>query len=212
MAVERRESELLQAEQRLDARERELLRKEHSLLRRVTSAVRLADFMAILMVLATSFSGYAAWKTAQVTARMFAVADRPFIGVESVAFEQTNSGTPSVVVDFRDFGRIPAGDALIDVHTLVDGKPVKLGDGELSASEQGNVSPGVPHFFYAYLPADDYAKVLSGASNLMVHVHIEYTGPDKAARYCYFEKIIYDHRSTSFRHVGGSDKCGSDVF
>lgn len=212
MGVERRESELLQEEQRLEARERDLLRKEQGLLTRVAKFVRLADFMAILMVIATAFSGFATWKTAQVTARMFAVTDRPFLGVQSVTFEQTNSGAPAVVVDFRNFGHIPAGASLIDVRALIDGKAIKPHEGELSLSEQGNVSPGVPHFFYAYVPADDYTKILSGQSHLMVSISLEYKGPDLAASYCYLEKIVYDYRSASFRHAGGSDKCGNDVF
>jgi hypothetical protein len=42
-----------------DRREREIIRTERSLLARLAQAVKLADFMAILMVLATFFSAYA---------------------------------------------------------------------------------------------------------------------------------------------------------
>ncbi len=213
MAAERRESEVLTEEERREARERHLLRAQQSQLRRIAQVVRFADFMAILMVVATAFSAYATWKTAQVTARIFAVSDRPFIGVQSVAFEQTNTEMSAVVVDFRNFGHIPAGGALIHVRALVDGRAIKPHGGEMAMAEQGNVSPGVPHFFNAYVKSDDYQKIVSGKARLMVDVRIEYKDPDMVARYCYFEKIIYDYRSASFRHAGGTDKCdNSDVF
>lgn len=213
MTAEHRESEFLKEERRLDARERELLKAERGQLGRVISVLRLADFMAILMVAATAFSAYSTWRTAEVTSRIFAVSDRPFIGVQSVRFEQTSAKVPTIVVDFRNFGRIPASQALTYVHALVDGKLVKQTKGEMAAIEQGNVSPGVPHFGYAYLPPDDYKEVVSGKSRLMVHVDIEYKGPQKIGRYCYSERIIYDYHVGSFRHVGGSDKCSnSDIF
>jgi hypothetical protein len=83
----------------------------------------------------------------------------------------------------------------------------------MSATQQGNVSPGVPHFCYTYIPANDYQKVVAGESRLMVNVRIEYKGPGNVGRYCYFERMIYDFHVASFRHVGGSDKCpNGDIF
>ena len=40
---------------------------EKSMMRRLTEVLQFADFMALLMVAATAFSAYAAWRTAQVT-------------------------------------------------------------------------------------------------------------------------------------------------
>lgn len=70
-------------------------------------------------------------------------------------------------------------------------------------------------FLYPHSPVtpDDYKEIVSGGSRLMLHVYIEYKGPELAARCCYLERIIYDYRSASFRHSGGTDKCtNSDVF
>lgn len=213
MGKDRRESDLLEEERRLEASERELLKAERGQLGRVITVMRLADFMAILMVAATLFSAYSVWRTSLVTARIFSVSDRPFIGVQSVRFEQTGSGTPAIVVDFRNFGRIPADGALTSVLALVNGKTVKQRGDKKTATQQGNVSPGVPHFSYAFIPANDYKNVIAGKSRLMVKVNIEYQGPSRAGHYCYFERMIYDFHVASFRHVGGSDKCpNTDIF
>lgn len=213
MKKDRRESELLEEERRLEASERELLKAERGQIGRVIAVMRLADFMAILMVAATVFSAYSVWRTSQVTARIFSVSDRPFIGVQSVKFEQTGSGTPAIVVDFRNFGRIPADGALTNVLALVNGKTINQSSDGMTANEQGNVSPGVPHFCYAFIPGKDYKKVIAGKSRLMVKVNIEYKGPNKIGHYCYLERMVYDFRVASFRHVGGSDKCpNSDIF
>src|SRR5579863_6046192 len=111
-----------------DQSDRDLLVAERSTLARLTQAVKLADFMAILMVLATFFSAYATWRTAKVTSTIFAVADRPFLGVQQVAFEGTDPAHPKIVVGFRNFGSIPALDAIVSAHAVVDGKMVKTPD------------------------------------------------------------------------------------
>ena len=205
--------DLSKEEQRLEHAERELIRRERVQFSRFTKFIRVADFMAILMVLATAFTGFATWRTAQVTSMIFAVTDRPFIGVQSVAFEAPESKAPIIAVDFRNFGRIPAADAIVNVHALLDGKPVKPADGEISSVDQGIVSPGVPHFFYTFITPEQYKQVISGATRLMVHINVEYKGPELSHSYCYLEKIAYDFRTASFRHVGGTDKCGNtDVY
>lgn len=208
-----RERESSQGGERLEARERELRRSESTQLKRFTRIIRFADFMAILMVAATAFTAFATWRTAEVTSLVFAVSDRPFIGVEKVEFERADSGHPQIVVDFRNFGHIPAADALVSVHVLLDGKEVKPEEGEMDTVDHGVVSPGVPHFFYAFLDSDNYKSVVAGSSHLMVRVNIEYKGPELARRYCYAEKVVFDHRVASFRHVGGTDKCANtDIY
>jgi hypothetical protein len=199
--------------------DRELLRREERQLARQSvqltrfgRALRFADLMAVMMVLATVLSAYATWKTAQVTSMVFAVADRPFLGVSNVAFEAIQSRRPMITVDFRNFGQIPAVDAIVSVHAVVDGKRVKPPDGEMSSIEAGNVSPTVPHYFYAYLTPEAYKSVASGDSNLQVHVSLIYKGPQLDKEYCYFERIVYDYRSATFRMAGGNDHCGSEVF
>jgi hypothetical protein len=195
------------------ARERELERQERSQLQRLRRALRLADFIALLMVAATAFAAYAAWRTAQVTALVFAISDRPFLGIQQVAFEAGDTAQPRVVVEYRNFGKIPAVDSLISVHLRVDGKLVKPQDGELSSTETGIVSPTVPHYFYAFLPADAYRGVISGESTMQVQVRMIYKGPARQNQYCYSERVVYDRRSTSFRLGGGSDRCTqSEIF
>lgn len=189
-----------------------LSRGERSQLRRVADVLRFADFMAALMVLATIFSAYAAWRTAKVTSLIFSVSNRPFLGVEKVAFEETDSPNPRITVAFRNFGRIPAQSSVVNVRALVDGKPVKTPVGEMATIDAGIVSPNAPHFFYSFIPAKVYKSVTAGESNLQVHVKIVYKGPEPEHEYCYFEKIAYDFRSASFRLSGGSDRCGSEIY
>ena len=73
----------------------QLTSAEKSMMRRLTEVLRFADFMALLMVAATAFSGYAAWRTAQVTSHIFALEERPFIGIERVTFEQGDTPQPA---------------------------------------------------------------------------------------------------------------------
>jgi hypothetical protein len=192
--------------QRIEAQEREILRAE----RRILSV---ADFMALLMVAATAFTALATWRTYQVSQLIFAISDRPFIGVQKVSFERTDTEQPALVVDFRNFGPIPADDAIITVTPLLDGKPIPSHDGEMTVSNQGVVSPGVPHFFYVFLVPEEYKKAVSGAARLMVRINVEYKSPSLERRYCYLEKLFYDYRTSSFRHAGGTTHCGNtDIF
>jgi hypothetical protein len=205
--------DLSKEEQRLEHTERELIRRQRIQFSRVTKFIRLADFMAILMVLATAFTAFATWRTAQVTSMIFAVTDRPFIGVQTVKFEAQESSAPIVVVDFRNFGHIPATDAIVNVDALIDGKAVKQDGDEMSSVDQGVVSPGVPHFFYTFVSSEQYKQIVAGAARLMVRVKVEYKGPGRVNSYCYFEKIVYDFRTASFRHAGGADRCrNTDVY
>src|ERR1019366_2288278 len=192
--------------QRIEAQEREILRAE----RRILSV---ADFMALLMVAATAFTALATWRTYQVSQLIFAISDRPFIGVQKVSFERTDTEQPALVVDFRNFGPIPADDAIITGTPLLDGKPIPSHDGEMTVSNQGVVSPGVPHFFYVFLVPEEYKKAVSGAARLMVRINVEYKSPSLERRYCYLEKLFYDYRTSSFRHAGGTTHCGNtDIF
>ncbi len=192
-------------------RERKLERSERSQLIRVGRAIRLADFMAILMVFATGFSAYATWRTAQVTRMVFAVSDRPFMGVESVNFEETASPNPRVSVAFKNFGRIPAIDAFVSVHSLIDGKLVKSSGGDMTTMAPGVLSPGVEHYFYDYLSPDLYESVMSGKSKMQVHVRIVYKGPAQNEEFCYFGRLFFDQHSATFRAGGGSDRCSGTV-
>ncbi|HZO82766.1 MAG TPA: hypothetical protein VFB33_13810 [Candidatus Binataceae bacterium] len=189
-----------------------LSRGETSLIRRLTEVLRFADFMAVLMVAATAFSAYATWRTAQVTSHVFAIEERPFIGVERVTFEQGDTANPRVVIDYRNFGKIPAVDAIVTVVAMTDGKRVADLPNEMSSISAGVLSPGVPHFFYRYLPVAVYKAVVEGKSKLMLHVRAEYKGAAEEP-FCYSERVVYDYRSAGFRPAGGSDRCrNTDIF
>jgi hypothetical protein len=195
-----------------ERRERDMLRTERSLLARFTQAIKLADFMAILMVLATFFSAYATWRTAMVTSTIFAVADRPFLGVQQVAFEVRDQHHPMIVVQFRNFGSIPALNTIVGAHALVDGKLVKDPAERMLEIEAGILSPNVPHSFYVFIPPDKYEAITGGKSNLQVHVTMVYNGPARDKQLCYFERFSYDFHSQIFEASGGDDRCGSQIF
>jgi len=185
---------------------------EKSLMRRLTEVLRFADFMALLMVAATAFSAYAAWRTAQVTSHIFALEERPFVGVERVAFEQGDTANPRAVVEYRNFGKIPANGALITVVALANGKRVADMPNEMSSISAGVLSHGVPHFFYSYFPPDTYKSIVTGKASLMLQVHVEYRGPG-AEPFCYSERMAFDYRAAGFRPAGGTDRCsGSDIY
>jgi hypothetical protein len=164
-------------------------------------------------VAATAFTALATWRTYQVSELIFAISDRPFLGVQRVSFERTDTTEPVIVVDFRNFGPIPADAAMVTVAALLDGKPVPPRAGEMSTIDQGVVSPQIPHFFYVFLLPEEYKKAVSGAVHLMVRVSIEYKGPALDRRFCYLKKLFYDSHTMTFRPAGGSSTCGNtDIF
>jgi hypothetical protein len=195
-----------------ERRDREIISSERSLIARMSQALKLADFMAILMVLATFFSAYATWRTALVTSSIFAVADRPFLGVQQVSFEGADTQHPVVVVSFRNFGSIHALDSIVGARALVDGKMVKDPANAMSEMDAGILSPNVPHTFYVFIPPAQYQAVAAGKSNLQVHVKMLYKGPSHQQQLCYFERFVYDSRVNVFQAAGGTDRCGTDVF
>lgn len=195
-----------------ERRDKEIVQHERFQIAKLSEALKLADFMAILMVLATIFSAYSTWRTAQVTSLVFAVAYRPVLGVEKVAFDAADSSRPTISVDFRNFSQIAALDAIVEVHAVVNGKVVKPPDGEMSSIDAGIMSPTAPHIFYAYLTPDLYQEVVAGKSNLQVHVRMVYKGPAHVTQYCYFERLVYDFHARVFNSAGGNDRCGTEVF
>jgi hypothetical protein len=198
--------------QAVAASEREILRNQRSIFARLGTALRLADLMAILMVLATFFSAYATWRTAAITGTILAVADRPFLGVQEVAFLPGDGVHPTILVNFKNFGSIPALDTIVSVHAVVEGKVVRTPGGGMSEMDAGIMSPNVPHYFYLSLPLEKYQAVAAGKSNLQVHVSLLYKGPVHEQLLCYFERYAYDARTMIFQASGGHDKCGTEVF
>ncbi len=186
-------------------------RRERIEERRVSRAIRLSDFVAILMVIATGLSAWATWRTAQVTSLVFATADRPFVGVAKVEFEATDSPQPFIAVDYRNFGKIPAVDGLVSVTARIDGKvaPDPMPD-SMSVAETGGIPPELDHFIYRHLTADAYKQIVAGKANLQVGIRIVYKGPASDVEYCHSKRFVYDYRTATFRPSGGTDKCKSN--
>jgi hypothetical protein len=193
-------------------RQEQLTRTEKSLIRRLTDVLRFADFMALLMVAATVFSAYATWRTAQVTSHVFALEERPFVGMQGVTFEQGETSNPRAVVEYRNFGKIPASGAIVTVVALVGGKRIADLPNEMSSISAGVLSPGVPHFFYSYFPVDTYKSIVAGKVSLMLNVRAEYKGAG-GEPFCFSERVVFDYRSAGFRPAGGTDRCTqSDIY
>ena len=183
-------------------------RWEHAEERRVSRAIGLTDFLAVLMVIATGFSAFATWRTAQVTSLVFAIADRPFMGVAKLEFEATDSPDPRLTVVYKNFGRIPAIDGLVTVDAWIDGKPAPDPfPGAMDERETGGIAPDVDHFLYRYLTAESYKDVVTGKSRFRVAVRMDYKGLAPNSQYCDFKWFVYDYRTATFRHAGGSNKC-----
>ena len=189
-------------------------RREHAEEQRVSRVIGLTDLLAVLMVVATGFSAFATWRTAQVTSLVFAVADRPFMGVAKLEFEATDTTDPHLTVVYKNFGRIPAVDGLVTVDAWIDGKlaPDPF-PGAMDVHETGSIAPDVDQFFYRYFSADSYKAVVGGKSRLRVDVRIDYKGLAPNTQYCDFKRFVYDYRTATFRHAGGSNKCrGTQIF
>lgn len=193
-------AEELKRERRHDAERRELLRTE----RRILTA---ADVMALLMVAATAMTAFATWRTYRISDLILQVSERPFLGVQQVTFERIDTAQPLIVVDFRNFGPIPAEATSITVTALLDGKQIPPRDGEMTDNNQGVVAPGVPHFFYVFLQKDEYQRSVSGAAQLMVQVSMVYKGPALGRTFCLTKKVFYDFHVGGFRPDGGSSEC-----
>jgi len=187
-------------ERHVEAERRELLRAERRLL-------NTADVMATLMVIATALTAFATWRTYRISDLVLQVSERPFLGVQQVTFERTDSTAPVIVVDFRNFGHVPAENATVHVTAVLDGKEIPVRDGEMTDSNQGVVSPGVPHFFYVFLHPDEYQKSVGGDGRLFVNVSIVYTGPVLGRNFCLNKKVFYDFHVGGFRPDGGSLEC-----
>ena len=186
-----------------------LTRGERSLIGRFSEILQFADFMAVLMVAATAFSAFATWRTAQVTNLLFSIAERPYIGVERVAFDSIGSDAARLTIDFRNFGQVSAIDGVATIRELVDGKPLERG--AAATINVGMVSPTVPHLSFRFIPADLYKKMLDGKAHLVVQVIITYRGPDQR-EFCYDQLLTYDHRVNAFGSSGGTDKCSGAIY
>lgn len=185
---------------------------ERSLMRRLSSALRFADFMALLMVAATAFSAFASWRMAQLTNLLFSVSERPYIGMQRVAFDSVDATSARVLIDCRNFGTMSANDAVARIHLLVNERPLAAAnDLHDTTINIGNFTPSVPHPFHRFLPIKVYDAAREGRAKLVVYVQITYRGPDQR-QFCYNETMTYDNRADTFDPNGGNDRCDGEIF
>jgi hypothetical protein len=187
-----------------------LTKAERSLVRRLSREIQFADFMALLMVAATAFSAFATWQTARIAQRIFAVSERPYVGIERLAFDLINSSDARIMIDFRNFGSVSGHDAVARFTLLVDGRRPASNPQDMTIN-LGMLSPTVPHAFFLYVPTSLHETARDGGAKLVVRVSLNYRGPDDRA-FCYSEIMSYDHRSDSFGGTGGDDRCGAQIY
>lgn len=188
-----------------------LSRGERTVVQRLSEVLRFTDFMTLMMVLATIFSAFATWRTATVTKLLFAVGERPYMGVEQIAIDGIDNGFARIVVDCRNFGHVSATGGVARVGVTIDGKPLPQQNALADTENIGIVSPSVPHRIFRFVPEDIFEAVREGRSRMTAHVLFNYRGPDDR-QFCYSEMMSYDRRSASFVPVGGDDQCSGQVF
>jgi hypothetical protein len=179
--------------------------------RRLTQILRFTDFMTLMMVVATGFSAFATWRTAQVTNLLFSVAERPYMGVEQVTVDGTDGQFARVVVDCRNFGQVQATGGVAQIGVTVDGKPLPQTSRVSEIQNIGIVSPTVPHRIFHFVPIDLFNQVRAARARMIVNVNFTYRGPDQRP-FCYSKLFSYDSRSADFIPTGGTDKCSGEVY
>jgi ATP-dependent Clp protease adapter protein ClpS len=186
-------------------------RDERTVIRRLSNVLRFNDFMTVMMVVATVFSAFATWRTAHVTNLLFAVAERPYIGVQQVALDRVEADAGRVMVDCRNYGNVPANGAVVRVGVAIDGKPLPESNLAEQTENIGILSPTVPHHIFRYVPQAMFEATRAGRSRMIVRILINYSGPDQRL-FCYSKLLTYDPRSGDFLPNGANDQCNGQVF
>ncbi|SRR5579875_1784794 len=169
--------------------------------RRIAGLLGFADLVAILMVGATMFSGFATWRTATIADQIMKSSERPYIGVEGITLDTDAAGGPAVAVDYRDFGHVPAdgvrvrGELLLDGHRLV-----------LVTKTVGIMSPQVPHVLFLHLTRDQFEAAIGGKAILSARFTARYNSAAER-QFCYCEDFSYSRHAGMFEAVGGTTRC-----
>jgi hypothetical protein len=186
-------------------------RRERLAFRRLSDVLRFTDFMTFMMVVATAFSAFATWRSARVTSLLFAVAERPYMGVEQVTMALDDAQFARVVVDCRNFGQVQATGGVAQVGVMIDGKPLPHSSAAANTENIGIISPTVPHRIFRFVPKAVYEDVRNGVSRMVVHVKFNFRGPDDR-QFCYSKLYSYDTRSADFIPAGGSEQCDGEIY
>jgi hypothetical protein len=183
----------------------ELSGGDRSILRKLTSFMEFADLMALLMVAATAFSGYATWRTAIIAGELLMSSERPYFGVEGVNLDRSVAGDPRVFVEYRNFGHVPADEVNLQAMMFIDDRPL---DSNTVARNVGILSPNVPHHIYFHVPRDPFSLVATGHTILSTQIHAWYKSASGRV-FCYRERFVYMRDSGIFEISGGSSRCES---
>ena len=186
-------------------------RRERLAFRRLSDVLRFTDFMTFMMVVATAFSAFATWRSAHVTSLLFAVAERPYMGVEQVTMALDDAAMARVVVDFRNFGQVQATGGVAQVGLMINGKPLPHTSAAANTENIGIVSPTVPHLIIRFVPRSIYDEVRNGLARMIVHVKFNFRGPDDR-QFCYSKLYSYDPRAAVFIPNGGGEKCDGEIY
>jgi hypothetical protein len=178
-------------------------RKVRIPLGRITQFLELADLMAVLMVLATTFSAIATWRTANIADALYLAAERPYFGVESVRLDHSRTDDPRVVVEYEDLGQLSAEGVVITGRLALDDRTIP---GQEWSKDAGILSPQVRHYLHFRLPAEVYPAVMSGRSKLTVMLAAKYDGPF-GRQLCYLERFVYMPDAAAFDVDGGTPRC-----
>jgi hypothetical protein len=175
-------------------------------IRRLVVSVELADLLGLLMILATAFSAYSTWRTAELAGQLLLITARPYLGNAGVHFDRTNTDEPRVVADLRNFGSVQATDTTIEGQLLFNGQQVAGKKGPRSTIFAGVFSPNVPHLTYFHLPADTYHEAIDGKGKLQLKLEMRYAGPN-GDRHCYSKSFTYDSDDGEFYSDHGTLSC-----
>jgi hypothetical protein len=166
-----------------------------------------AELMAILMVLATTFSAVATWRTASIATALYNASERPYVGVEKVLLERPQPGGCHIVVRYRNFGNVSAEDAIVTERLFLDGKPV----GDPFTLAAGILSPAASHQIFVHVPSDRIDAIQSGQTRLDIVVATSYGAPLRSTL-CYAERFAYLPETKTFEVDGGSPRCSEMAY
>lgn len=183
---------------------REFERFEDSTAKSIRRVIRIQDFMALLMVIATAFTGFATWEYVQVTRDTFRSSQRPYIGIGQIRIDNTDFSHPHLIAEYRDYSDVPANDAQITGRLLIDGMLPQ--DQREIHFDLGVLSPHVPYFFHRAIPAASLHSILEGKSHLALVMGFSYRDTNDHV-YCYRMKFEYHPIVSDFVPAGGSDRC-----
>ncbi|MGH7840466.1 MAG: hypothetical protein ACREQT_02985, partial [Candidatus Binataceae bacterium] len=187
---------------RMDARESIAERRFR---RRLLSEVELADFMAIMMVLATALSAYATWRTSSIANAIYLASERAYFGIESATLDDSQPGDPRVTVDYRNFGNVSGTNVKLLRRLFIDGAEVKS---STKISTPGILSPEAPHLLYIHIPPSAYAAIKAGKSSLEIQIAAKYTNL-RLQPLCYMAHRVFDAREKDFDVNGGTLDCAA---